>query len=397
MGNGLNWSAESAQAALPALLGHVLFGATAALTLALVQRRHRHGQQGTGVTRGALISGAVAGLLAVWLIGTILAAQGHLSAFIGGTQEDPRAAVWLLTLVIGLLAGVGYALLYPHPIDSAGAGIIRGAMYGFLLWVAVPLTLLLAIYDSELLWRLDQVREVFPSMPGYALFGAAMALLHQWLGTSARTLFSDNVAGGDQEGVGTQSLRSVVRGSLAGLVGSLVFTGVMVQTGALTGVATMIGATSPITGFFVHLVIANLVGASYGLLFRRQSYDVGSALGWGASYGFIWWLIGPLTLAPIFLGTTPQWTAEVAGELFPNLIGHLAYGAGLGVTMHLLEARQTPWWIPRRQADAARVAHRRAQVLTSAPALWTLVVIVSLTLSVLLGVDAPEGLPGSSD
>jgi hypothetical protein len=34
-----------------------------------------------------------------------------------------------------------------------------------------------------------------------------------------------------------------------------------------------------------------------------------SAVGWGVSYGFVWWLIGPLTLMPILLGTTPDWTA----------------------------------------------------------------------------------------
>ena len=163
------------------------------------------------------------------------------------------------------------------------------------------------------------------------------------------------------------------------------FTGIMLETGALSNVAGLVGTTSRVTGFFVHLVIAIVVGASYGLLFRRQSYDVGSALGWGASYGFIWWIIGPLTLMPAFLGTTPEWTADVAAGVYPNLIGHLAYGAGLGITFHLLEARYSPWWIPRRQAQVALVARRKEQVLTSAPALWTLVVVISLTLPVLLG------------
>ena len=73
------------------------------------------------------------------MIGAVLAAQGQLPAFIAGIQDDSRAAVWLLALLIGLLAGVGFALLYPHPVDSAGAGIIRGSMYSFLLWVAGPL------------------------------------------------------------------------------------------------------------------------------------------------------------------------------------------------------------------------------------------------------------------
>ena len=99
---------------------------------------------------------------------------------------------------------------------------------------------------------------------------------------------------------------------------------------------------------------------------------------------------------PVFLGTTPDWTADAVARVFPHLIGHMMYGAGLGVTFYLIEARHSPWWVPRREAQIARVARRRDQVLTSAPALWTLVVVISLTLPVLLGSDGPPGVPGST-
>jgi len=171
---------------------------------------------------------------------------------------------------------------------------------------------------------------------------------------------------------------------LAGLVGGLLFSLVMLQIGFLPSVASLVGATSAAAGFLVHLVIAVLVGTSYGVLFQRQSYDVGSAMGWGLSYGFFWSILGPLTLMPIFLGGTPQWSAAAVAATFPNLIGHLAYGAGLGVIFYLLEARYSPWWIARRRAEAARVAHHQEQVLTSAPALWTFLIAAGLTLPVLL-------------
>ena len=56
----------------------------------------------------------------------------------------------------------------------------------------------------------------------------------------------------------------------------------------------------------------------------------------------------------------------------------------LGITFHLLEARYNPWWISHTEAEAVRAARRRDQVLTSAPALWALVVIIALTLPVVL-------------
>ena len=85
----------------------------------------------------------------------------------------------------------------------------------------------------------------------------------------------------------------------------------------------------------------------------------------------------------------------MAAGAFPFLIGHLGYGAGLGITFYLLESRYSPWWIPRREAEVARVARRKEQLLTSAAALRTLVVVISLTLPVLLGADVAIEAPGS--
>lgn len=104
-----------------------------------------------------------------------------------------------------------------------------------------------------------------------------------------------------------------------------------------------------------------------------------------ARIGFLWWILGPLTLMPVFLGGTPQWTAAEAALAFPALIGHLGYGAGLGLTFYLLEARDRPWWLSRSESEAERIAMRKEQILTSAPAVWVLVVMMALTLPVLLG------------
>ena len=124
---------------------------------------------------------------------------------------------------------------------------------------------------------------------------------------------------------------------------------------------------------------------SYALLFNRQSFDLGSGLAWGVSYGAIWWLLGPLTLMPLFLGSSPQWTAAFAAESFAALIGHLAYGAAVGITVYYLEARFRPWWVSRSTAEAERIARYKEQIMTSAPALWVLVVVIVVSLPIILG------------
>jgi len=269
-------------------------------------------------------------------------------------------------------------------------------MYGFLWWVAGRLTVMPLMAGHGLAWSLASVREHFSTFPSYLLFGVGIALVYRWLNTLVKLLFSDEIGARDEEGMGTRGLRAMGHGAFAGLVGGLIFTVVMVQMGVLPIVARLIGSSSTLTGFVVHLVIADLIGASYGLLFARQSYDFGSAVGWGVSYGFLWWILGPLTLMPILLGAAPKWTIDVVSGLFPSLVGHLAYGAGLGATFHLLEARYNPWWIPHTQKEAARAARRKEQVLTSAPALWALVVVIALTLPVVLTCSDPVPSPDES-
>ncbi len=362
-GGFLAWDVHSAQEAFASLLGHLIYGATTGLALAAIRRTRSRELR---VTPGVVARGALAGLLATWFVGRL-----------GGQSTS--------MLPVALGAGMVFALFYPRPLEGMGPGLVRGTTYGFVVWIASALTLLPLIDGRGLMWSLEQARDAFGMLPGYLLLGAAVAVLYQWLDRMVRLLFADVRMLQDQEGIGIEGLRALARGALAGLVGGALFTVVMVRVGILPIVARLIGSDSEMAGLTVHLLIAITIGAAYGVLFRRQSYDLSSALGWGTSYGFFWWILGPLTLMPILLGASPTWTAGAAAGLFASLIGHLAYGAGLGVVFHLLEARQNPWWIPRSRAEAARVAHRKEQLLTSAPALWTLIVVIALVLPIILG------------
>ncbi|MBI1744843.1 hypothetical protein HYR54_17510 [Candidatus Acetothermia bacterium] len=377
----LAWDIPAAQAAFPSLIGHLFYGVSTALAFVLLQPERR----GAKPSVGALLRGALAGLLGAWWLGDMLNAQGQLRTLWTTVAAQSNLVAWMGLLLIGLLAGMAFALLYPRATDSSGASLIRGIVYGFIWWVVGALTLLPSLGGGGWAWSVEEVRASFGFFPGFLLFGVTLALSYHWLSVIVRVLFSDELVPRGEEGIGAEGLRALGRGALAGLFGGLVFTLVMIQIGFLSTVASLIGSTSSLAGLMVHLVIANLVGSSYGLLFRRQAYDIGSALGWGVSYGFFWWILGPLTLMPILLGTTPVWTVQVAASLLPGLIGHLAYGAVLGIVFYLMEARYNPWWIPHEHVDALRVERRKEQVLTSAPALWVFVVAIALIVPIVLG------------
>jgi len=221
-------------------------------------------------------------------------------------------------------------------------------------------------------------------LPGYLLLGAGIGLVFTGLGGLSRWLFVDDVRALRAESAGARALRATGYGALAGLTGGLIFTVVMVLVGELPTVARLVGASASAAGLVVHLVIAQIIGVSYAVLFRRRSFDLASGLGWGVCYGFLWWVLGDLTLLPLLGGGTLQWNAAGIGAAFPSLVGHLAYGAALGVIYYRLEARTNPWWVTRSEIEAERITARREQTLGSAPALWGLIVLIALTIPVFL-------------
>ncbi len=380
------WDLAAAQSAYPSLLGHVIWGTTAGFALVVIKARSAVADSTTAADpgppiarlRGVVLRGLVAGLLGFGAIGLLPAGSDRmLSPW--GTGD----AAGLGALVIALLGASVYAVLHPGSSSTAGAAAVRGAGFGFILWVVGGLTLLPVLRGEGLTWSIMDARSTFPALPGTILFGAATALIYHWLGRLARLLFSDVPATRSPD-AGSWGPRAVGRGAAAGLVGGLLFTLVMAQIGFLPTVARLVGSDSEFVGLVVHVIIAKIVGVSYGVLFRRQAFDHSAAIGWGVSYGFLWWVLGPLTLAPVILGATPAWTVEAAAAAFPSLIGHLAYGAGLGLTFHAMEARYSPWWVSRTEAEAARMAGRRIEATSAGPALWALLVLVAVLLPVVL-------------
>jgi uncharacterized membrane protein YagU involved in acid resistance len=121
--------------------------------------------------------------------------------------------------------------------------------------------------------------------------------------------------------------QGAMSGALAGVAGGLVFGAAMSSLGTLPTVASIVRADSPYLGFVVHMAIAALIGAGFGLLVAHQRAQTSELLFWGLVYGAFWWFLGPQTLLPLLLGRPVAWDLTGAQALLPSLIGHLFYGA----------------------------------------------------------------------
>jgi hypothetical protein len=109
--------------------------------------------------------------------------------------------------------------------------------------------------------------------------------------------------------------------------------GMLPMVGQLIGIPTL-GA-----GFLVHMVISAVIGAGFGLTLGRLDKGPYTGVGFGLGYGFAWWLLGPLTLMPVFLGMGlgVNWTSEAVASSMPSLAGHLVYGGILGIVYSLFQ------------------------------------------------------------
>ena len=178
-GKGLTWDVDSARAAFPDLLGLILLGGIIGLAHVSIRRLLQAQSETQRAGRGSLFEGSLAGLLSAYLLGVAANGQDQLLAFAGMAAGGTALAAWPVILLIGLLAGVGFAWLFTDSTGGAGVGLIRGIAYGFFWWVAGGLTLVPLITGSGLIWTATEVQIIFPTLPGYLLFGAAVALLYQ--------------------------------------------------------------------------------------------------------------------------------------------------------------------------------------------------------------------------
>lgn len=203
-------------------------------------------------------------------------------------------------VALGVTAGVVFAWIARTRATHPGAGLMWGAAYALLLWLAWPAGFAPVIEHARGAARVDLLeyaRGRFPELAAYVTclglpLGAALGIWRALVRRERDASFS--------------MIRAIVAGALAGTVSGFAF-------GVLP------------------LGMAVILGAGFGLLFQRDVRGYGSSIGWGLAYGLLWWFLGPLTLVPVLQGRPVDWSALHATATFNQLVGYVIFGLVLGL------------------------------------------------------------------
>ena len=270
------------------------------------------------MTRNRLLAGAIAGVL------------GGLGSGLSVAPATPWSIHLLMSGVLGLFFGLGFGLR----VRTAGSALMWGQAYGILWWLVGPLTLLPLVDGRGLQWTVPAIQGSFPQLLAHMVgFGAVLGLTMYGVG---RLLpFIPAAANPSPTEPRVPELvpplvQALVVGAVGGLLGAWVFLWGIETAGFFPLVAGMVGMRSPTAGGLLHYLIGLVIAMTFALLFHRNVGGAGSALIWGMGYGVLWWILGPLTLLPLFTHNPIHWTVEAARANFSSLVAHLLYGAVVG-------------------------------------------------------------------
>ena len=395
-GNGLYWQPEQIRALFPFLLGQIIaYGAALGLGYYLLVKLLQQlgvaerplipeatgprGQELLAPRLQSMIFGGVGGLFGGWLFLLGMQRAAFFPLVAGLVRSDAPEIGKLLHYLIAIVIGLGFGLLFHRDIRATGPAVVWGMTYGVSWWMLGPMTLRPFLSGTTPSWSLATAQATFTPLISHMLYGALVGFIYASATKLWNVLFVDSdPLNRSREGAGARGVRGLLMGEAAGIVGGLLFTIVMVSINALPRVASLVGGSSPFVGFLVHLLIAFLVGSSFGVLFQNAATSYGSGLGWGLLYGLLWWLLGPNTLFFVLLRQPVDWSLAGAVGRYPALVGHLLFGMGLGLTFHYLLHRYDT------HAMQPNEPHTDQTAGTPAPALWAVTLLVGVLLPLLL-------------
>ena len=370
----------------PLLVGYLLcLGMPVGLVLGIRKGVRSAGAESHFSWARAVMAGGMAGVLGGFIFDKWMSA-GEFFPLLSGlnTKLSPGGSL-VLQFLVAVLMGVLFGWLFQRDVRGYGSSMGWGVGYAILWWFLWPMTLLPLLSRTPLDWSSDAGTAMFGSLVGHILYGLILGVSYATLDKAwVRLFIQSDPLNREPLGPGLRVLQSLGWGAIAGFVGGIVSSPIMLKTGVLTKVAGLDTSLGNWHGLLVHLLVSSAIGMTFGLLFRNEFSNLSAGMAWGWLFGLMWWYLGPMTLLPLALTGVCDWSSDAASALLPSLIGHLVFGAVTAIVFLAQQNRHLNWLLldPR---IAMREKSRVRPLGTPAPALWFLVLGLGVLLPILLG------------
>ena len=185
-GDPLDWSYTRGSAFFGSLVGHIIYGLLLGLMYAVLDRLwtgfftesdpiYREVEGPGAATLRSVGWGAAASLGGSLLFSLVMIATGVLprvAQLAGGTSS---VFGFLVHLIIGVLIGMSYGVLFHHEAPNVGAGVAWGLVYGMAWWFIGHLTLLPILLGGTFTWTTEAADAGLPSLIGHLIYGSVTA------------------------------------------------------------------------------------------------------------------------------------------------------------------------------------------------------------------------------
>jgi hypothetical protein len=101
--------------------------------------------------------------------------------------------------------------------------------------------------------------------------------------------------------------------------------------GMAAGLIASVALIATLHNLTLGLVLGTLTGALYSTAFRATPFAYVESVFTAGTLGIPLWAVFSIIVLPMLGGSGPQWSAEGMRVLFPQFVGWVLYGAGVGV------------------------------------------------------------------
>ncbi len=212
-----------------------------------------------------------------------------------------------------MTVGALYGLLAAHQRIRSSELLFWGLAYGVFWWYLGTLTLLPLLSGSPMTWSLDAAQAAVPSLFGHLYFGGVTAVVFALLQRDGLSVAAGHLRP-----------RTLLRGLLAaGIVAGFLVAAFGAGAGAWLGWLP---------------AVALCMGIGYPLVFTGRAEGTGPAVVRGTAYGFLWWIVAHLTVAPLLADGRLDRSQPAVAEATTRLPPYLLAGAGIAAVFGRLGA-----------------------------------------------------------